>query len=318
MAENNIKSENKTSSEEIQQQKCCFVIMPFSDPEGYSVGHFRKVYEQIIEPAITDAGFVPVRVDENKISDQIITKIFDGIINCEMAICDLSSNNPNVLYELGLRHAYDKPVVLIQDDITNRIFDIQGISIIPYKSTRRYEEVIEARDSISKAIKINEHSNSRYSVVNATKTSKASYNKETVSSYVRKNFSISGIASSDSKDELITQFINEFIKRLDLYDQKNNYEKNNSVDSKINEIALKIHEIEFYLKNQFKIGDTKFLFEAKSELNYLLKCNQGYLNSEELSQIQITHMKYQIEQIEELQNDINLLICKNVKNSNHS
>ncbi|MEZ3454017.1 MAG: hypothetical protein K1W17_06565, partial [Oscillospiraceae bacterium] len=174
MAENNKKSDNK-STVEGSQKKRCFVIMPFSDPEGYAPGHFHKIYEQIIEPAIADADFVPVRVDENKISDQIIMKIFDGIINCEMAICDLSSNNPNVLYELGLRHAYDKPVVLIHDDRTNRIFDIQGISIIQYRSSRLYDEVIDDRKKISESIKVNADSKFGYSIVNVVKMKKAKY-----------------------------------------------------------------------------------------------------------------------------------------------
>jgi len=43
------------------------------------------------------AGYEPVRVDQNKISDQIIAKIIENIVECDMAICDLSTNNPNVL-----------------------------------------------------------------------------------------------------------------------------------------------------------------------------------------------------------------------------
>lgn len=108
----------------------CFVIMPISDQGDYPQGHFTKVYEQIIKPAVKDAGYLPYRVDENKISDTIINKIFDAIQECPMAICDLSNRNPNVLYELGLRQAYDKPVVLIQDDKTEKIFDVSGISTV--------------------------------------------------------------------------------------------------------------------------------------------------------------------------------------------
>lgn len=131
----------------------CFVMMPFSDVDDYPKDHFTKVYEQIIAPAIKDAGYEPYRVDENKISDSIIEKIFDGIQNCEMALCDLSSRNPNVLYELGLRQAYDKPVVLIQDNVTDRIFDVSGISTVPYNRERLYEHVLDAQKRISEAIK---------------------------------------------------------------------------------------------------------------------------------------------------------------------
>lgn len=135
-----------------EDKEKCFVIMPISDQGDYPKGHFTKVYEQIIKPAVEDAGYIPYRVDENKISDTIINKIFDAIQECPMAICDLSNRNPNVLYELGLRQAYDKPVVLIQDNKTEDIFDVSGISTIYYQSERLYEDVIEARNDITDAI----------------------------------------------------------------------------------------------------------------------------------------------------------------------
>ncbi len=135
-----------------EEKEKCFVIMPISDQGDYPKGHFTKVYEQIIKPAVEDAGYIPYRVDENKISDTIINKIFDAIQECPMAICDLSNRNPNVLYELGLRQAYDKPVVLIQDNKTESIFDVSGISTVYYQSDRLYENVLDAREKIKDAI----------------------------------------------------------------------------------------------------------------------------------------------------------------------
>lgn len=135
-----------------EDKEKCFVIMPISDQGDYPKGHFTKVYEQIIKPAVEETGYIPYRVDENKISDTIINKIFAAIQECPMAICDLSNRNPNVLYELGLRQAYDKPVVLIQDDKTENIFDVSGISTIYYQSDRLYENVLRAREEIKDAI----------------------------------------------------------------------------------------------------------------------------------------------------------------------
>lgn len=143
----NVLGENEDSKKEV-----CFVIMPISDQGDYPEGHFKKVYEQIFKPAIEAAGYEAFRVDENKICDSIMKKIFDAIYNCPMALCDLSNRNPNVLYELGLRQAYDKPVVLVQDDKTERIFDISGINTVSYKSNRLYENILEAREKIKEAI----------------------------------------------------------------------------------------------------------------------------------------------------------------------
>lgn len=139
-------------TEVTKEREKCFVIMPISDQGDYPKGHFKKVYEQIFIPAIEDAGYEAFRVDEDNMSTPIIEKIFRAIQDCPMAICDLSNRNPNVLYELGIRQAYDKPVVLIQDDKTERIFDVSGINTIPYKSARLYEDVLEAREKITEAI----------------------------------------------------------------------------------------------------------------------------------------------------------------------
>lgn len=142
----------KESKEANNKEKRCFVMMPISDQGDYPSGHFDKVYNQIFQPAIKKAGYKPYRVDENTISDSIVNKIFEAIQNCEMALCDLSNRNPNVLYELGLRQAYNKPVVLVCDDKTDKIFDVSGISTVFYKSDRLYENVLEAQGQIHDAL----------------------------------------------------------------------------------------------------------------------------------------------------------------------
>lgn len=116
---------DKKGDTSVEKEKC-FVIMPISDREDYLAGHFRKVYDQIFKPAIEDAGYQPFRVDDDKISNSIIKKIVGAIQNCPMALCDLSSCNPNVLYELGIKQAYDKPVVLVQDEKQKEFLMFQG------------------------------------------------------------------------------------------------------------------------------------------------------------------------------------------------
>ncbi len=138
---------------EENKAKPCFVIMPISDQPQYPAGHFNKIYEQIIVPAVKEAGFEPVRADSNQICDSIMQKILKNLVECDMAICDLSSRNPNVMYELGIRQAYGKKVVLVQDDATDKIFDVAGINTVFYKRDRLYENVIKAKDDIANAIK---------------------------------------------------------------------------------------------------------------------------------------------------------------------
>ena len=151
----------------------CFVIMPISDKQGYPIGHFTKVYEQIFKPAIKEAGYKPYRVDEDCLSSSIIQKIYDGLTKAPMAICDLSSANPNVLYELGIRHSFDLPVILVKDEKTNFIFDISTINTVTYQSDRVYENVISAIENIKTAIEETKIQSGRGTVLSILNVEKA-------------------------------------------------------------------------------------------------------------------------------------------------
>lgn len=130
----------------------CFVIMPISDCDGYEQGHFLRVYEDIIKPAIEIAGYAPKRADETKKSNLIHLDILKELIDAPIAVCDLSTRNPNVLFELGIRQAFDKPVVLIQEKGTPAIFDISPLRYIDYDKRLRYRDVLKSQTELSDAI----------------------------------------------------------------------------------------------------------------------------------------------------------------------
>lgn len=161
------------SKQNEQAKPICFVIMPFSDPEGYEKGHFKKIYDQIFTPAIEAAGYEPHRVDENNESTLIQGKLLDQLVNAPMVLCDLSSKNPNVLYELGIRHAFDKPVVLVQESGQAHIFDVAGISTVEYRKARLYDEVVEDQEKIASAIKHTAETKKNYSIMSLAKLAHA-------------------------------------------------------------------------------------------------------------------------------------------------
>ena len=130
----------------------CFVIMPIADPEGYEKGHFKKVYEDILKVACDKAGFNPFRADQVKQTNLIHLDILQKLIDSPMAICDLSNRNPNVLFELGLRQAFDKPTVLVQEVGTPKIFDISPLRYTEYRKELKYREVLEDQNYIAEAI----------------------------------------------------------------------------------------------------------------------------------------------------------------------
>ncbi|AKB32418.1 hypothetical protein MSSIH_1728 [Methanosarcina siciliae HI350] len=70
-----------------------------------------------------------------------------------MAICDLSGQNPNVLFELGIRQAFNKPVTIIKDLATQRIFDIDGLRCIDYDEKLRVDNISIAINIIAETLK---------------------------------------------------------------------------------------------------------------------------------------------------------------------
>lgn len=130
----------------------CFIIMPITDPPEYKPGHFRKVYEDIFIIACKNAGYKAVRADDVKETNMIQLDVLDKLLNSPMAICDLSSRNPNVMFELGFRQAFDKPTVLVQEMGTSRVFDISPIRAEEYSGNLEYRSVNEDQIKIQRVL----------------------------------------------------------------------------------------------------------------------------------------------------------------------
>lgn len=133
--------------------KECFVVMPIAEQDGYATGHFQHVYNDIVVPACEKSGFKPIRADEVKQTNLIHLDILQKLLDSPMCVCDLSSRNPNVLFELALRQAFDKPVALIQEMGTKPIFDISPLRYTEYRKERIYHEVLEDQQKVAESIK---------------------------------------------------------------------------------------------------------------------------------------------------------------------
>ena len=78
-----------------------FVAMPFGIKEKIN---FNKVYSDFIKPALEDAGFEVFRADKNLRAGDIRTDMFQELLLADLVVVDISIDNPNVWYELGVRH----------------------------------------------------------------------------------------------------------------------------------------------------------------------------------------------------------------------
>ena len=137
----------------VKDKEDCFIIMPIGDVDGYPKGHFGHVYNNIIRPSCEMCGYKAIRGDEVKETNLIHLDILKKLIETPIAICDLSNRNPNVLFELGIRQAFDKPVVLIQEKGTPRIFDITPLRYLEYSNEMKYHDVLSMQQKLKDAIK---------------------------------------------------------------------------------------------------------------------------------------------------------------------
>jgi len=134
--------------------------MPFSGTSEYEPGHFDRVYDYLIKPACELANFEPIRGDDSKSSNMIMLDVLRNIIECDMAICDLSSINANVFYELGLRQAFDKKTILIRDGLHAVPFDLLGFRYVPYTPSLRVDTVKSEVNEIA-AMLLETHNDSK-------------------------------------------------------------------------------------------------------------------------------------------------------------
>ena len=115
-----------------------FVIMPFGKKKGAdgSLYDFNAIYSQVIKPALEMAGFEPFRADEETASGDILTDMFQELLLADLCIADMSIDNANVFYEIGIRHAFRKRgIVHIQAGRAYMPFDVFNVRTIPYHIT---------------------------------------------------------------------------------------------------------------------------------------------------------------------------------------
>jgi hypothetical protein len=109
----------------------CFIIQPFDD------GKFDKRFKDTYEPALKECGVEAYRVDQDINSVIPIEDIDTHIRDSDLCLADITTDNPNVWFELGLAIAYnDRSVILIcsTERTTKFPFDVQHRAIIQYST----------------------------------------------------------------------------------------------------------------------------------------------------------------------------------------
>ena len=130
----------------------CFIITPIGDDTDPIRRHIDGIIDAAIRPALGEKYEIEVahQISEpGSITKQIIREIFSD----KLAIANLTSKNPNVMYELAFRHSLGKPVIMIAEKGTPLPSDIIMERTIFYQNDARgvlelKENLIEAEESI--------------------------------------------------------------------------------------------------------------------------------------------------------------------------
>lgn len=125
----------------------CGLIMPISKSQGLEPEHWLNV-KGIICEALADTEFDVRLVSESDDVGVIHKSIVQNIYKNDIVICDVSTHNANVMFELGLRLAFDKPTVIIKDDETPFSFDTQVIEHIVYKRSLHYVDIVSFKKKL--------------------------------------------------------------------------------------------------------------------------------------------------------------------------
>lgn len=128
-------------------KQTCFVVMGYGKKIDYATGKtvdLDKVYHSIIQPVVVSAGYRCVRGDEVKDPSLIDRSMYALLMHAELVIADVTTFNPNAVYELGVRHAV-KPysTIIMMDSASTIPFDINHCRIIQYKNEGLFMDVDE-------------------------------------------------------------------------------------------------------------------------------------------------------------------------------
>lgn len=133
-------------------ERTCFVISPIGKENSDIRARADKVLDYIIGPALKSSGLEPVRSDNIAAPGMITTQIITHILNDKLVIADLTGHNPNVFYEIALRHAFRKPIVQMVQKGQELPFDVSGMRTIQYDLD--LEGATQAKDDIEKYVEV--------------------------------------------------------------------------------------------------------------------------------------------------------------------
>lgn len=176
----------------------CGVVMPISSIDDCDESHWSDVREILYE-AIETAGFDPNLVSDADDVGVIQKRIIQNLYDNPIVVCDISCKNPNVMFELGIRLAFDKPTIVVKDRSTSFSFDTSPVEHLLYPRDLRFSQIVDFKAELAKKIKATH--------------SAATKDPENYTTFL-KHFGTFTVAKLDSKEVSGNELILEEIRQL--------------------------------------------------------------------------------------------------------
>ncbi|MCY4625636.1 MAG: hypothetical protein OXC99_11645 [Chloroflexi bacterium] len=113
-----------------EEKKTCFVIAPIGDTGSEIRERSDLVLEHIIRPAVEPLGYEAFRADEIDDPGIITSQVIQQVLDSDLVVADLTERNPNVFYELAIRHLIRKPFIQLVREGDRIPFDVAGTRTI--------------------------------------------------------------------------------------------------------------------------------------------------------------------------------------------
>lgn len=146
--------------------KRCFLISPIGDPDSQIRHRADKILRHIVRPVCAELGFEVVRADEMNHTSLISRRVMEEILTSDLVIADLTGSNPNVYYELAVRHYTGKPVVQLLESSEKLPFDVSDLNTIRFDHTD-LDSVHEAKERLAQFILSTDDASKCYNPVSA-------------------------------------------------------------------------------------------------------------------------------------------------------
>ena len=136
----------------IQTKGTCFVISPIGENGSEVRRRADHVFKYIIEPVAKESGYTAIRADHISKPGLITSQIITRLVEDPLVIADLAGHNPNVFYELAIRHVARKPVIQITQVGEPIPFDVAPTRTIQLDH-KDLESVEQCKSNLSKQIR---------------------------------------------------------------------------------------------------------------------------------------------------------------------